>query len=579
MSAIWTSLLEAIFGLLFNKARDSAAEKLKYGDVTDKRIRELIQREIDDIKSKLDGMSRTDLLTAMDEFELGVRYLYQALGIDSEGMRLATSTMETPLDPTQDQFFTAAIEKGIRNLELTEVDNKASRSLRKGAKKFERARDKASDASNNETLDTLQRINAIRYRVLASMLESVTESLEGTKELSSLHALQTAKPECAQSLQKLHSLPDVEKNFEVALRSDLLNIRGRFGRDKRREIICAVCQINRLIYDTLKYNFDNYDCATIKIGGKSINPLCNRKVAKFLEKNGMQRWCIEWSFGHNGEEGHRLKKPSRIATNARGEFLVVDSDDKTVKVFDSRGEFIYKINPKVDDTVRIVDVADVATDVNNDTYILVWLEGRGDYRHEVQVFTKTKMWNKFPVHGDERSCLTVGHDRAVFVERRHVIDLYHGRRVRSGFGGGTVLSVTDIAAGSDDEIFVLEDRLIKNHDIVRVFTKDGHQQKEFRVDSKEDVYVRLCRLACYQSDEEIVLAGVERKTRRLKVAMYSKDGEFNRSVTLNERIFNDQERYIHKIFGIAVTNDGSVAISFNDQEDQSKVIVRSIKPC
>ena len=307
MSAIVTSLLEAIFGLLFNKARDSAAEKLKYGDVTAKRIRELIQREIDDIKSKLDAMSRTDLLTAIDAFDLGIRYLYQALGIDSEGMRLATSTMETPLDPTQDQSFTAAIEKGIRNLVLTEFgDESTRRSLRHGAKKFERARDKASDASNNETLDTLQRINAIRYRVLASMLESVTESLADEKDLSSLsrkRALQTAKPECEQSLQKLHSLPDVEKNFEVALRSDLLNIRGRFGRDKRREIICAVCQINRLIYDTLKYNFDNYDCATIEIGGKSINPLCNRKVAKFLEKNGMQRWCIEWSLATTGKKG------------------------------------------------------------------------------------------------------------------------------------------------------------------------------------------------------------------------------------------------------------------------------------
>lgn len=224
MSAIVTSLLEAIFGLLFNKARDSAAEKLKYGDVTDKRIRELIQREIDDIKSKLDAMSRTDLLTAIDAFELGVRYLYQALGIDSESMRLGTSTMETPQGPTQDQSFTAAIEKGIRNLVLTEFNDEAKRSLRQGAKKFERARDKASDVSNNETLDTLQRINAIRYRVLASMLESVTESLADTKDLSSLsrkHALQTAKPECAQSLQKLHSLPDVQKNFEVALRSDL----------------------------------------------------------------------------------------------------------------------------------------------------------------------------------------------------------------------------------------------------------------------------------------------------------------------------------------------------------------------
>ena len=81
-------------------------------------------------------------------------------------MRLATSTMETPLDPTQDQSFTAAIEKGIRNLVLTEVDDEAKRSLREGAKKFERARNKASDASNNETLDTLQRVNAIRYRLM-----------------------------------------------------------------------------------------------------------------------------------------------------------------------------------------------------------------------------------------------------------------------------------------------------------------------------------------------------------------------------------------------------------------------------
>ena len=101
-------------------------------------------------------------------------------------MRLATSTMETPLDPTQDQSFAAAIKKGIRNLVLTEFDDEARRSLLQGAKKFERARDKASDVSNNETLDTLQRINAIRYRVLASMLESVTESLFHLSDLLDL---------------------------------------------------------------------------------------------------------------------------------------------------------------------------------------------------------------------------------------------------------------------------------------------------------------------------------------------------------------------------------------------------------
>ena len=62
MSAIITAAFKATFGLLVNKARDKAAEKLKEGDVTDKRIRDLIQREIDDIKSKLDGLARKDLL-------------------------------------------------------------------------------------------------------------------------------------------------------------------------------------------------------------------------------------------------------------------------------------------------------------------------------------------------------------------------------------------------------------------------------------------------------------------------------------------------------------------------------------
>ena len=83
MSEIVTSLLKTVVGVLIDKARDRAAEKLKEGDVTDNKIRELIQREITDIKSKLDALSRKDLLTAIDAFQVGVRYLYQALDIDS----------------------------------------------------------------------------------------------------------------------------------------------------------------------------------------------------------------------------------------------------------------------------------------------------------------------------------------------------------------------------------------------------------------------------------------------------------------------------------------------------------------
>ena len=172
---------------------------------------------------------------------------------------------------------------------------------------------------------------------------------------------------------QLHSLPDVKKNFEVELKRGPFNIKGRFGRDERREIICAVCQVNRFIHDAQEFDFDHYDWAAIKIGEKSINPLYSREVREVLDEAGMQHCCvqIEWSFGDKGEEGHRLSNPTRIAANTLGEFPVVDFADRAIKVFDSCGEFIYKINPQVDDTVTIRSLADVGTDENNKTYLFI----------------------------------------------------------------------------------------------------------------------------------------------------------------------------------------------------------------
>ena len=571
MSGIVTSLLKAVVGFLFNKARDSAAEKLKDGDVTDNKIRELIQREINDIKSKLDALSRKDLLTAMDAFEAGLRYLYKALAIDSETIRSGTSIKEMKINAAKAPAPTAAIEPAIQNVGITEFCVEAKDSLLQAQKRFEMAREEATKAFNNEALDTLQRITAIRYRVMAAMLESVAKTLAATTDLSSLSlmsALQSATPECEQSLRQLHALPDVKKNFKVELRSGSFSFRGRFGRDERREIICAVCQVSHFIYDVQEFYFDHYDWAAIKIGQKSINPLYNKEVVDVLDKAGMQHCClrIQWSFGDNGEEEHRLKKPRHIATKTHGEFLVVDGDNETIKVFDSSGEFIYMINPQVD---YIVIIYSVATDVKNNTYLLVWLGESGTPRCEVQVFTKTEMCNKFPVSDYSRR-LSVSHERVFVVSKSDVIDVYELNGIPVGsFGEGTLSKVRDIAAGFDGQIFVVNDE-----NIAYVFTEDGHQEGKFRVGSKEDNY---CCLASFKSGEQIVFFGFEPKTRRIILTMYRKDGVFNRSVTLGERLSKDEEWY--PAYGIAVTNDSSVAISFSDQEDQRKVIVRPMKPC
>ena len=78
MSSIATAVLKATVGLLVNKGRDKAAEKLKDGDVTDQKFRGLIVREIDDMRSKLDGLSRKDLLASLSFFKEGIELLYEA---------------------------------------------------------------------------------------------------------------------------------------------------------------------------------------------------------------------------------------------------------------------------------------------------------------------------------------------------------------------------------------------------------------------------------------------------------------------------------------------------------------------
>ena len=90
-----------------------------------------------------------------------------------------------------------------------------------------------------------------------------------------------------------------------------------------------------------------------------------------------------------------------------------------------------------------------------------------------------------------------------------------------------------IATRFDGQIFVLAGRptsVFNNDQIAHLFTKDGHQKDEFRINSEDNVY---CCLACYLRGKQIVFGGSEwnLKEKRMKVGIYRKDGVFNRSVT------------------------------------------------
>ncbi len=141
MSSIVTAVLNATIGLLVNKGRDTAAEKLKDGDVTDQRIRDLIVREIDDIKSKLDGLARKDLSTSMSYFRQGVGYLFELLDKTErgkEGLVSAHATMGLEGKNFEDGLrlsTTAAAGKSVslaevlKNLKLTDLGDADKRAL------------------------------------------------------------------------------------------------------------------------------------------------------------------------------------------------------------------------------------------------------------------------------------------------------------------------------------------------------------------------------------------------------------------------------------------------------------------
>ena len=376
MSSLITAVFKATIGLVVNKGRDKLAEKLNEGDVTDQKFRGLIVREIDEIKSKLDGLARKDLLASISLFKEGIELLYEVF----ESVRPSSEhrTKTAAATACVKQFD---IAKEVRKLELSALDESAMRKLGRAKKRFEEARLEATKAFSNEALELPDRLLAMQYRLMATILETVDNPSD-------------ALAACRVCLDELHQVPAVKEYFKVELEEGL-RLRARFNKGERRQIIFSVCHANRVIYDVMSMlgSVKRWTLPYIETGKEKVDPLRNERVVEVLAKQGKEHRCdTPWSFAQEGEEEHKLKDPFRIATNHRGQFLIADNGDKTVKVFDSNGKFDFRFNPQTDDADTKLDILDVATaDEDDRIYLLVGLKkpGAEEWENEVQVFNKT----------------------------------------------------------------------------------------------------------------------------------------------------------------------------------------------
>ena len=554
MSSLITAVFKVTIGLLVNKGRDKLAEKLNEGDVTDQKFRGLIVREIDEIKSKLDGLARKDLLASISLFKEGIELLYEVF----ESARPSTEHRAIAAAATAcvEQFD---IAKEMRKLQLTTLDESATRKLGKAMETFSEARLEAIKAFNNEALELSDRLLAMQYRLMATILRTIDNPTD-------------ALAACRVCLDDLHQVPAVKEYFKVELEEGL-RLRARFNKDERRQIIFSVCHANRVIYDVMSMlgSGKMWTLPDVETGKEKVDPLRNERVVKILTKQGKEHCCVTpWSFGQEGEEEHKLKWPWGIATNHRGQFLIADHGDKTVKVFDSNGKFDFRFNPQTDDADTKLDILDVATAGEDDRiYLLVGLKkpGAEKWEKEVQVFNKTgDLQHKFPVRrSGDWDKLTVSKQRGkkrgkILLLADNVVDIHEpsGEFVCS-FGGGVFRLATDITATCDGRVMIVD----LGDDSLYIFDVEGHQLGKFNIKYERDVYYRI---ACHPTSYHVVLAGGERATERLTLAIYTVNGEFVRRIQLDEEVYLQG--------GITVTVEGHIAVALiTDKHEKEKVIV------
>ena len=550
MSSLITAVFKATIGLLVNKGRDKLAEKLNEGDVTNQKFRGLIVREIDEIKSKLDGLARKDLLASISLFKEGIELLYEVF--ESARPSSEHRAMTAAATVGAEQFD---IAKEIKKLELSSLDESATRKLGRAKKRFEEARLEAIRAFSNEALELPDRLLAMQYRLMATILETVDNPTD-------------ALAACRVCLDELHQVPAVKEYFKVELEEGL-RLRARFNKDERRQIIFSVCHANRVIFDVMNMlgSVKRWTLPYVETGKEKVDPLRDERVVKALKKQGNEHCCLLWSFGHEGEEKHKLKNPRGIATNTKGQFLVADNRDKTVQVFDSNGKFGFRFNPQTDDADTKLHILDVATAGEDDKiYLLVGLKKTGaeEWEWEVRVFNKTAdLQHKFPVRREHWERLTVcsGKQRGrILLLAIDFVDVHEpsGELVCS-FGKRVFKRATDITATCDGRVMIVD----PGDDSLYIFDVEGHQLGKFNIKYERDDY--YC-IACHPaSADHVVLAGDEQVTDRLTLAIYTVNGEFVRRIQLDEKV-----RFVP---GITMTVEGHIAVAVAVPGRIEKVIV------
>ena len=467
-------------------------------------------------------------------FEEGIALLYEVFDIVKSRNECGAATAQAACD----EAF--SLVEGITRLELTGLDESATRKLSTAKERFKDARREATRAFKNEGLKTSDRILAMKYRVMATILETVDNPAD-------------AVAPCGVCVKELNSLSAVQNSFDVQLKTGI-QVRGLFGKEERREIIFNVCHVNRVIFD-IALALGRLDFSpSVDIGENKVIPLCDARVKDVLLKHGKEYCCVPTrSFVQEGKEEHKLKRPNSIATNSSGEFIVTDLH--YVKVFDNSGKFVKQSSLSTDE-VNTIYAREVATDMSDNIFVLTRLEKPGrEVSYWVYKLTKTAdLHHKFRLRGkDWYNGLSVS-DKGNVVTLRHwdTVEEYNtdGEFVRS-FGQGIIRLAFAVIVTNDGRAMVAD----QGAHCVHIFSESGDYLDKLKLQRIDYEYTSI---TFHRVGEQVVVAGF-RVGKPLQVEIYSKDGEF---VYCAEIAIDGGIRFVR---GITMTTKGRIACVVDDK--------------
>ena len=539
MSVIITAVFKATIGWLVDKCRDEAAKKLKDGDITDQQFRGIIMREIDDMRSKLDGLSRKDLLASIGFFREGIELLYEVF----EDTR---SRSEYGADAAQAACAEAvSLTEGMKHLQLTES---ATRQLANAKERFKLARQMATIAFSNEALSPNDRILSMQYRVMTTVLETID------------HPADAAAP-CKVCIEELNGLPEVKQSLREQLKTGFRAVKSLFNKEERRKIISGVCLVNRVAFNVIrtvpvKELFPKW--LMIDTGEEKVDLLRDARVREILCKQGMENCSVPWILDHDGEE-----ELSDIATNSSRQYILAYVDF-TIKVFDNSCKFVqgFRLPPLIDDSGKQLSIKTsgvrLATDMNDNIYVLVSEESRvGSYW--IFKFNKTAdQHHKFRV---ERISFNYGlcklsvsdSGKAVVLKgdsskKYWIVDVYetNGHLVCS-FGQQILSYPCDITTVSDGRVMMMQGQ---DPRVVHIFSEQGDHLNKFCLQRS----VFFPKIVFHRESQQVAVVSTVKFSDELYIEIYTKDGEFVRSISIHtgKPFFSQRE--------IAVTTEGCIAV-------------------